>query len=130
VPDQRYCKKVLAAILPNQAKRYTIYTLRYKKIIMNEQQLINAFMKLVAKVGAGELIRQMIQLTDENGNPKIWTANEIDSATHFINHQIENFGRAEALMVVKTLIDKFDIREHDLQLHSAVPDPSGIQGLQ
>jgi hypothetical protein len=98
---------------------------------MNEQQLINAFMKLVAKAGAGEVIREMIQRIEENGNPKVWTANEIESATHFINHQVENFGKAEALMVVKTLIDKFDIHEQDLHSHSEVsPDSSGVQGLQ
>jgi hypothetical protein len=98
---------------------------------MNEQQLINAFMKLVAKAGAGEVIREMIQRVEENGNPKVWSANEIERATHFINHQIENFGKAEALLVVKTLIDKFDIHEQDLHSHSdVVPDPSGVQGLQ
>jgi hypothetical protein len=98
---------------------------------MREQQLINAFMKLVAKVGAGELIRQMIQLIEQNGNPKVWTPQEIDSATHFINHQTENFGKAEAVMIVKTLMRKFDIHEHDLHSDSdALPDASGIQGLQ
>jgi hypothetical protein len=98
---------------------------------MLEQQLINAFMKLAAKVGAGELIREMIQQVDENGNPKAWTALEMERATQFINRHIEHFGKADALVVIETLMRKFDITERDLHHDSvSLPDSSGIQGLQ
>jgi len=98
---------------------------------MLEQQLINAFMKLAAKAGAGEIIREMIQQVEQNGNPKVWTALEMERALKFINQQVENFGKAEALVVVETLIRKFEITDADLHHHNSLSSASsGIQGLQ
>lgn len=98
---------------------------------MKEQQLINAFMKLLAKAGGGEIVREMILRIEENGNPKIWSQQEIEGATHFINHQTENFGKHEAMNVIKILIEKFDISENDIDdlLHTSSDSP-GVQGLQ
>src|SRR5687768_12700768 len=98
---------------------------------MLEQQLINAFMKLTAKVGAGELVRELVQQVDENGNPKVWTSQEMESAIHFIETHVQNFGKNEATGVVLTLMKKFDISLHDLQPYNESHlESSGIQGLQ
>jgi hypothetical protein len=98
---------------------------------MLEQQLINAFMKLSAKAGAGDIVRELIQQVDENGNPKLWSAREMEHAIHFINMTVENFGKAEAIKVVQSLMKKFDILPEDLNRSAVLqPDTPGAQGLQ
>jgi hypothetical protein len=99
--------------------------------VMLEQQLINAFMKLTAKVGAGDLVREMIQQVDENGNPKAWSVLEMERAVHFINMHVENFGKAEATGIIQTLMRKFDIRPEELPKDEQLqPETTGVQGLQ
>ena len=87
-------------------------------------------MKLAAKAGAGNIIREMIQQVEQNGNPKIWTALEMERALRFVNNQVENFGKAEALDVIETLIRKFEITDADLHHDNTLSGTSGIQGLQ
>ncbi|HYG17431.1 MAG TPA: hypothetical protein VD816_00820 [Ohtaekwangia sp.] len=74
-----------------------------------EQQLINAFMKLVAKAGGGFLIRELIQQVDDNGNPKIWTPDEIRHAIDYVNLEIDTFGEPEAMMVIGALVKKYNL---------------------
>ncbi len=108
-----------------------LYNHNQKKKVMLEQQLINAFMKLTARIGGGSLIRDMIHHVDENGNPKVWTAHEMENAIRFINLHIENFGKAEALGVIDTLMKKYEISQQDLHSETEpMPDTPGIQGLQ
>jgi len=98
---------------------------------MIEQQLINAFMKLTAKVGAGDLIRELVQQVDENGNPKAWSPGEMERAIHFINMHVENFGKEEAVAVIRTLMKKFAVDVSDLHdREETYPETPGIQGLQ
>lgn len=81
-----------------------------------EQQLINAFMKLTAKVGAGALIKELVRAVDENGNPKSWTSDEIQHAISFINDKVDTFDKREAIEIVLTLIHKFNIHPQDLHI--------------
>jgi hypothetical protein len=74
-----------------------------------EQQLINAFMKLVAKAGGGFLIRELIQHVDDNGNPKVWTPEEIRHAVDYVTLEIETFGEPEAMMVIGSLVRKYNL---------------------
>jgi hypothetical protein len=98
---------------------------------MLEQQLINAFMKLTARMGGGALMRDMIHHIDENGNPKVWSAHEMETAIKFINLHIENFGKAEAIGVISALTNKYEITDEDLHKEpEPMPDTPGIQGLQ
>ena len=103
-----------------------------------EQQLINALMKLVAKAGGGSLIKDMIQQIDENGNPKVWTPHEVENGTRFIQWQLENFGTAEAIIIIQTLIKKYNLRIQDFettmntpsqQPKEALPDTPRVHGL-
>ena len=103
-----------------------------------EQQLINALMKLISKAGGGSLIKDMIQQVDTNGNPKVWTDAEVKQAVGFINWQTENFGTAEAIIIIQTLLKKYNLRMHDFQttmdsLNEArkdeLPDAPGVHGL-
>jgi hypothetical protein len=100
---------------------------------MLEQQLINAFMKLTAKVGAGNLVRELIQAVDDNGNPKEWTPNEMEQAIAFINMQVERFGKPQAAEVVSTLIRKFELSPEDLKDISSNAEEHAeghVRGLQ
>jgi uncharacterized protein YktA (UPF0223 family) len=127
---QCYDNRLYSAVYRPALLRYVFYTAIVKKKML-EQQLINAFMKLTAKAGAGDLVRNLIHHVDENGNPKVWTATEMQSAIHFINAHVENFGKGEAIAVVQTLMRKFDIHTEELQSHSEpLPDTPGVQGLQ
>lgn len=99
-----------------------------------EQQLINALMKLFSKAGGGSLIKDLIQQTDQNGNPKVWTSTEISAALDFVNWQTENFGTPEATVMIDTLRKKYNLGsastessdEGDVQL----PTLPGVHGLK
>lgn len=96
-----------------------------------EHQLINAFMKLLAKAGSGPLIKDLIKEVDENGNPKIWSPSEIEKAIRYVNWQIENFGTAEASAVVETLFKKYNLRPEQFSTdYKPVIEPTNVQGLQ
>jgi hypothetical protein len=96
-----------------------------------EQQLINAFMKLIAKAGGGSLIKDLIQQVDENGNPKIWTPSEIEKAVTYVYWQTENFGTAEATIMVETLLKKYNLRpDNFLPEPAAISEEPKVQGLQ
>ena len=98
--------------------------------IVMEQQLINAFMKLVAKAGGGSLMKDMIQMVDESGNPKIWTPSEMEAAVRYITMQIENFGASEATIVIETLIRKYNLHPESILLKKPFTESSGVAGLQ
>lgn len=96
-----------------------------------EQQLINAFMKLLATAGGGSLIKDLIREVDENRNPKVWSASEIEKAIQYVTLQTENFGTAEATVIIETLLRKYNLRaENFLTTHEPMPETTGVQGLQ
>ena len=101
---------------------------------MLEQQLINAFMKLTAKAGAGEIVRQLIVQVDENGNPKSWSPAEMQQAIDFLNSKVNSFNRNDAIQVIHSLMRKYDLTSENIGT-TAVGSPetdelSGVQGLQ
>jgi len=88
-------------------------------------------MKLAAKAGAGNIVREMIIQSEQNGNPKVWTALEMERALRFINDRIENFGKADALAIIQTLTRKFDLTVADLHFQDDILNSThGVQGLQ
>jgi hypothetical protein len=96
-----------------------------------EQQLLNAFMKLSAKMGAGTWIKDLIKDVDLNGNPKAWTPAEIEKATRFLQELNDRFGKNEALHVIRTLMHKFQIDSAELaDANEDYSESHGIQGLQ
>lgn len=103
-----------------------------------EQQLINALIKLLAKAGGGSFIKELIQQIDQNGNPKIWTAAEVESAIQFINWHTENFGSSEARAIIETLQKKYNLtvdtlsrdRAHPSSPSDTLPEVPGVHGLR
>src|SRR5687768_7502628 len=94
---------------------YAFYSIANKKLTIMDQQLINALMKLFSKAGGGSLIRDMINQVDENGNPKVWTASEMEAAVRYLELQTENFGTAEAIIMIQSLLKKYNLRIEDFQ---------------
>lgn len=99
---------------------------------MATQQLVNAFMKLTSKAGAGNLVRELIGAVDGNGNPKDWTMDEMTQAVDFINMQVERFGKAEAIQVIQTLMKKYNVSTDELSFPATdtLDEMPGVQGLQ
>jgi hypothetical protein len=96
-----------------------------------EQQLVNALMKLFAKAGGGSLIRDMIRMVDENGNPKVWTRSETEAAIQYVTWQTENFGTAEAAAMVENLMKKFNLNLQDFDLSKdTLTDKDSLPGVQ
>jgi EAL domain-containing protein (putative c-di-GMP-specific phosphodiesterase class I) len=81
---------------------------------MLEQKLINAFMKFTSRAGAGEFIKDLVQQTEQNGNPKSWTLEELNSATNFLNLRAEQFSQEDAVKVITTLMRKHNISASQL----------------
>jgi hypothetical protein len=129
--------KLVAFVTTQSAKhipRGIIFMLPDKNHFMLEQQLINSFMKFTSKAGAGEFVRMMIQEYEENGNPKVWTENEMHHAINFLEDLVQKFGKHEAAIVITTLMRKFEISIEDLHVqhaeHEHTDEFSGVKGLQ
>lgn len=100
-----------------------------------EQQLINALIKLFSKAGGGSFIKDLIQQTDQNGNPKIWTAPEVAVAIELVTNQTENFGAAEASIIIDTLRKKYNLdspasSNRDTPAREDLPAMPGVHGLR
>jgi hypothetical protein len=107
-----------------------------QKLQTMEQQLINALMKLFAKAGGGSLIKDLIQQVDQDGNPKVWTAAEVESAIDFINWQTENFSASEARAIIESLEKKYNLssgnvsRDRTSPSSESLPEVPGVHGLR
>ncbi|HEY0655800.1 MAG TPA: hypothetical protein VGD65_21845 [Chryseosolibacter sp.] len=102
-----------------------------------EHQLINALIKLIAKAGGGSVIKDLVQQIDQNGNPKVWTPQEVAAAVDFINWQTENFGAAEARAMVEALQKKYNLGAELPGRDRSTPSPTeelpqvpGVHGLR
>ena len=100
-----------------------------------EQQLINALIKLLAKAGGGSFVKDLVQQTDQNGNPKVWTAEEIKAATELVTNQTETFGTPEATIIIETLRRKYNLdgtrpANSERAASQALPEVPGVHGLR
>jgi len=93
-----------------------------------EQELINAFMKLTAKAGAGELVKQIVWHVEQNGNPRVWSPQEVRSAVVFIHHIVKNFSKDDALVIIHKLMHQYEIKPADLE--GGLMDQESARGLQ
>jgi hypothetical protein len=114
---------------------YTFYSTVIKVNPM-DQQLINVLIKLFSKAGGGSLISDMIREIEENGNPKVWTNTEMEAAVRYLERQTEYFGTSEAIIMVQSLLKKYNLRiedfQTDLDMNSqkdALPNVPGVHGL-
>lgn len=114
----------------SQVQFLSSFRVNHNHIAM-EQQFINLLTKLLDKTGAGPLIRDLVSAVEENGDPKNWSAVELDKAIPYINWQIENFGTAEASAVIETLLKKYNLQVGNFHKNEeALPESTGVPGLQ
>lgn len=61
-----------------------------------EQLLINQLITLISKAGGSSLIKDLIYETDEDGNAKNWTEDEIENAINYLQNINRYFGESDA----------------------------------
>jgi hypothetical protein len=75
-----------------------------------EQLLINQLIRLLCKGGGSSLIRDLIRETDEDGNARIWTDEEIENANNYLNWINQNFSSSDALVIINNLVKQYNIK--------------------
>lgn len=74
-----------------------------------EQLLINQLITLICKSGGGSLIKDLLRETDQDGDSRHWTVEEIESAVNYLTWINKNYGAAEASIVVNNLLREYNI---------------------
>lgn len=68
-----------------------------------EQLLINQLITLISKAGGSSLIKDLIYETDQDGNAKNWTEDEIENAINYLQNINRYFGEGDARVIVENL---------------------------
>ena len=79
-----------------------------------EQQLINQLLELICKGGGSALVKDLLRETDQDGNLKNWTVEEIENASNYLTWINKNFGAADATVIVNNLIRQYNINVSQL----------------
>jgi hypothetical protein len=74
-----------------------------------EQQLINQLITLLCKSGGRSLIKDLLLETDQDGDYRNWTVEEIENANNYLNWINKNFGAADATVIVNNLVKDYQI---------------------
>ena len=75
-----------------------------------EQLLINQLIRFLCKGGSSSLIRDLIRETDEDGNARVWTDEEMESANNYLNWINQNFSASDALAIINNLVRQYNIK--------------------
>lgn len=75
-----------------------------------EQQMINQLITLVSKAGGRHLIKDLIRETDQDGDNRNWTVEEIENATNYLHWINKNFSSADAMNIVSNLSADYKIK--------------------
>lgn len=97
---------------------------------MMEQQLVNALIRLLSKIGGDALERDLSRARKDNTPAQTWTPSELEKALEHVNWQVENFGPVEASAVIQSLIQRYGLRPESIVDDDHAPEPTGIKGLQ
>lgn len=95
-----------------------------------EQQLINALVRLLSKIGGDALDRDLSRARKDHTSAQVWTPSELESALEYINLQAEHFGPTEAAAIIQSLIRRYNLRPESFIYDDHVPEPTGVKGLQ
>ena len=74
-----------------------------------EQQLINQLITLLCKGGASSLIKDLIRETDQDGDPRHWTVEEIENATNYLTWINNSFNTSDAIVIINNLSKAYSI---------------------
>lgn len=74
-----------------------------------EQLLINQLITLISKAGGSSLIKDLIYETDEDGNAKNWTEDEIENAINYLQNINRYFGESDARVIIENLSKEYNL---------------------
>ena len=74
-----------------------------------EQLLINQLITLLCKGGSSSLIKDLIRETDQDGDARHWTVEEIENANNYLNWIIKSFGSSDAMVIINNLAREYNI---------------------
>jgi hypothetical protein len=74
-----------------------------------EQQLINQLITLLCKGGSSSLIRDLLRETDQDGDTRNWTVEEIENANNYLTWINKSFGASDAIVIINNLVKEYNI---------------------
>ena len=74
-----------------------------------EQLLINQLITLISKAGGSSLIKDLIYETDQDGNAKNWTEDEIENAINYLQNINRYFGEGDARVIIENLSKEYNL---------------------
>jgi hypothetical protein len=74
-----------------------------------EQLLINQLITLISKAGGSSLIKDLIYETDQDGNAKNWTEDEIENAINYLQNINRYFGEGDARVIIENLSKTYNL---------------------
>lgn len=74
-----------------------------------EQQLINQLIALLCKAGSNSLIKDLLRETDQDGDARHWTVEEIENANNYLTWINKNFGAGDAMVIISNLVKEYNI---------------------
>lgn len=80
-----------------------------------EQQLINQLITLLCKGGSSSLIKDLLRETDQDGDMRNWTVEEIESANNYLNWINKNFDASDAMVIINNLLKEYNINVSQLK---------------
>ena len=74
-----------------------------------EQQLINQLIALLCKGGSSSLIKDLLRETDQDGDVRHWTVEEIENANNYLTWINRNFNSSDAMVIINNLAKEYNI---------------------
>ena len=74
-----------------------------------EQLLINQLITLISKAGGSSLIKDLIYETDQDGNARNWTEDEIENAINYLQNINRYFGESDARVIIENLSNEYNL---------------------
>lgn len=74
-----------------------------------EQQLINQLITLLCKGGSSSLIKDLIRETDQDGDARHWTVEEIENANNYLTWINKSFNTSDAIVIINNLAKEYSI---------------------
>jgi hypothetical protein len=74
-----------------------------------EQQLINQLIALLCKGGSSSLIKDLLRETDQDGDARHWTVEEIENANNYLTWINRNFNSSDAMVIINNLAKEYNI---------------------
>jgi 23S rRNA A1618 N6-methylase RlmF len=81
----------------------------HPKRLTMEQLLINQLITLLCKGGSSSLIKDLIRETDQDGDDRHWTVEEIENANNYLNWINKSFGSSDAMVIINNLAREYNI---------------------